>query len=71
MSQAATVFGASAPDRLAHLIPKRIFGDQVDIPLEISLWGGRTYRFGGADAFRVVLERPTDGVQTLRSATAS
>ena len=46
MSQSATVVGASAPDRLSRLIQKRVFGDQVKIPLEIRLWGGRIYRFG-------------------------
>ena len=29
MSQCATVVGASAPDRLARLIQKRVFGDRV------------------------------------------
>ena len=48
MSQSATRHGASAPDRLARLIQKRGFGDRVNIPLEVRLWGGRTYRFGAA-----------------------
>ncbi|WP_246194969.1 hypothetical protein [Allochromatium palmeri] len=49
MSQCATVIGASAADRLARLIQKRVFGDRVKIPLEVRLWGGRTYRFGDTE----------------------
>jgi cyclopropane-fatty-acyl-phospholipid synthase len=66
MSQAATVFGASAPDRLSHLIQKRIFGDQVDIPLEISLWGGRTYRFGDDEPVVKIVVKDRQGLSALR-----
>ena len=48
MSQSATMYGASAPDRLARLIQQRVFGDRVNIPLEVRLWGGHTYCFGAA-----------------------
>jgi hypothetical protein len=44
MSQCATVFGASAPDRLARLIQQHVFGDRVKIPLEIRLRGGEQTR---------------------------
>ncbi|TCT19152.1 methyltransferase domain-containing protein [Thiobaca trueperi] len=68
MSQLATVVGASAPDRLSRLIQKRVFGDQVKIPLEIRLWGGRTYRFGDDEpAVKiVVMEHLPDYPAVLR-----
>ena len=50
MSQSATMHGASAPDRLARLIQQRVFGDRVNILLEVRLWGGRIYRFGAGES---------------------
>ena len=66
MSQAATVDGTSAPDRLSHLIQKRIFGDQVNIPLEIRLWGGRTYRFGDDEPVVKIVVKDRQGLSALR-----
>jgi cyclopropane-fatty-acyl-phospholipid synthase len=66
MSQSASIFGASAPDRLARLIQKRVFGDRVRIPLEIRLWGGRTYRFGDAEPAVKILVKDRQGLRALR-----
>ncbi len=66
MSQCATVFGASAPDRLSRLIQKRVFGDRVKIPLEIRLWGGRTYRFGAGEPAVKILVKDRQGLSALR-----
>jgi cyclopropane-fatty-acyl-phospholipid synthase len=66
MSQCATVFGASAPDRLARLIQKHVFGDRVKIPLEIRLWGGRTYRFGAGEPAVKILVKDGKGLSALR-----
>lgn len=66
MSQCATVFGASAPDRLARLIQKHVFGDRVRIPLEIRLWGGRTYRFGAGEPAVKILVKDRKGLSALR-----
>ena len=66
MSQCATVFGASAPDRLARLIQKHVFGDRVKIPLEIRLWGGRTYRFGAGEPAVKILVKDRKGLSALR-----
>jgi cyclopropane-fatty-acyl-phospholipid synthase len=66
MSQCATVFGASAPDRLARLIQKHVFGDRVKIPLEIRLWGGRTYRFGAGEPAVKILVKDHKGLSALR-----
>ncbi|MTW22781.1 class I SAM-dependent methyltransferase [Allochromatium palmeri] len=66
MSQCATVFGASATDRLARLIQKRVFGDRVKIPLEVRLWGGRTYRFGAGEPAVKILVKDRKGLSALR-----
>lgn len=66
MSQCATVFGASAPDRLSRLIQKRVFGDRVKIPLEVRLWGGRTYRFGAGEPAVKILVKDRKGLSALR-----
>ncbi len=67
MSQCATVFGASAPERLARVIQQHGFGDRVKIPLEIRLWGGRTYRFGDVDRAAVkILVKDRKGLSALR-----
>jgi len=66
MSQCATVFWASAPDRLARLIQKHVFGDRVKIPVEIRLWGGRTYRFGDAEPAVKILVKDRKGLSALR-----
>jgi cyclopropane-fatty-acyl-phospholipid synthase len=66
MSQCATVSGASAPDRLARLIRKRVFGDRVKIPLEVRLWGGRTYRFGAGEPAVKILVKDRKGLSALR-----
>ena len=66
MSQCATVFGASASDRLARLIQKHVFGDRVKIPLEIRLWGGRTYRFGAGEPAVKILVKDRKGLSALR-----
>ncbi|MBK1709105.1 MULTISPECIES: class I SAM-dependent methyltransferase [Marichromatium] len=66
MSQCATFSGASAHDRLARLIQKRVFGDRVKIPLEIRLWGGRTYRFGDAEPAVKILVKDRQGLSALR-----
>ena len=66
MSQCATVFGTSAPDRLARLIQKHVFGDRVKIPLEIRLWGGRTYRFGAGEPAVKIMVKDRKGLSALR-----
>ncbi|HYN76588.1 MAG TPA: class I SAM-dependent methyltransferase [Lamprocystis sp. (in: g-proteobacteria)] len=66
MSQCATVFGASAPDRLSRLIQKRVYGDRVKIPLEVRLWGGRTYRFGAGEPAVKILVKDRKGLSALR-----
>lgn len=66
MSQCASVSGASAPDRLARIIQKRIFGDPVKIPLEVRLWGGRTYRFGTGEPAVKILVKDRKGLSALR-----
>jgi cyclopropane-fatty-acyl-phospholipid synthase len=66
MSQCATVFGASAPDRLSRLIQTRIFGDRIKIPLEIRLWGGRAYRFGAGEPAVKILVKDRKGLSALR-----
>lgn len=66
MSQCATLSGASPPDRLARLIQQRVFGDRVGIPLEIRLWGGRTYRFGDAEPAVKILVKDRKGLSALR-----
>ncbi len=66
MSQCATVVGGSAPDRLARLIQQRVFGDRVKIPLEVRLWGGRTYRFGAGEPAVKILVKDHKGLSALR-----
>lgn len=66
MSQCATVFGAAAPDRLSRLIQQRVFGDRVKIPLEVRLWGGRTYRFGAGEPAVKILVKDRKGLSALR-----
>ena len=66
MSQCATVSGASAPDRLSRLIQKHVFGDRIKIPLEIRLWGGRTYRFGTGEPVVKILVKDRNGLSALR-----
>ena len=66
MSQCATVFGASAPDRLARVIQQHVFGDRVKIPLEIRLRGGCTYRFGDAEPAVKILVKDRKGLSALR-----
>lgn len=66
MSQCATVCGAAAPDRLSRLIQQRVFGDRVKIPLEVRLWGGRTYRFGAGEPAVKILVKDRKGLSALR-----
>ena len=66
MSQCSTVSGASAPDRLSRLIQKHVFGDRIKIPLEIRLWGGRTYRFGTGEPVVKILVKDRKGLSALR-----
>jgi SAM-dependent methyltransferase len=66
MSQSATMHGASAPDRLARLIQERVFGDRVKIPVEVRLWGGRTYRFGAGEPAVKILVKDRKGLSALR-----
>lgn len=68
MSQSATttMHGASATDRLARLIQKRVFGDRVKIPLEVRLWGGRSYRFGAGEPAVKILVKDRKGLSALR-----
>ena len=49
-----------------RLIQKHVFGDRIKIPLEIRLWGGRTYRFGEAEPTVKILVKDRKGLSALR-----
>lgn len=66
MSQSAEDFGAPAHDGLYRLIQKQVSVGKVKIPLEIRLWGGRTYRFGEDEPAVKVLVKDRKGLEALR-----
>jgi cyclopropane-fatty-acyl-phospholipid synthase len=66
MSQFVKNFGAGADGGLCQLIEKQVFGGKVNIPLEIRLWGGRTYRFGEDQPAVKVLVKDRKGLEALR-----
>lgn len=66
MNPYADAVGAPAPDGLYQLIQRQVFGDKVKVPVEIRLWGGRTYRFGEEEPAVKVLVKDRQGLKALR-----
>jgi len=66
MSQSVEDFEAPPHDGLYQRIQKHLSGIQVQIPLEIRLWGGYTYRFGEDEPTVKVLVKDRKGLEALR-----
>lgn len=66
MNTSLDAVGTPAPDGLYRLIQRQVFGEKVKIPLEICLWGGRTYRFGEEEPAVKVVVRDRQGLKALR-----
>jgi cyclopropane-fatty-acyl-phospholipid synthase len=66
MSQSAEYFEAPAHDGLYRRIQKHLSGGQVQIPLEIRLWGGQTYRFGEDEPTVKISVKDHKGLEALR-----
>lgn len=69
MNKTTVASQALIRDRLYQRIQTHVFGDRLNIPLEIRLWGGRIYRFGAAGddepAVRVLV-KDRKGLNALR-----
>lgn len=66
MSSSADDFEGPTYDGLYGLIQKQVSGGKVKIPLEIRLWGGRSYRFGEDEPTVKVLVKDRKGLDALR-----
>lgn len=66
MSQSAEYFEAPARDGLYRRIQKHLSGSQVEIPLEIRLWGGQIYRFGENEPAVKISVKDRKGLEALR-----
>lgn len=66
MSQFADDLRAPAHDGLYRMIQRRVSSCKVKTPVEIQLWGGRSYRFGEDEPAVQVLIKDRKGLEALR-----
>ena len=66
MNLSTEYFEAPIHDGLYRRIQRHLSGGQVQIPLEIRLWGGQTYRFGEDEPTVKISVKDRKGLEALR-----